>query len=145
MDLSRFKWPIIIVIVVGLCWLMTSGGVNFMVNNFTKATPGIDEAQDKTDEAGLSRVGGYLLFTWQWGYAADVLDLAVQRYPEGLNYYRNLYRIGRCEERMGNYQGMYDILQDLIYDDAHSIDARVPHTENLRSQADTLKALHSLQ
>ena len=81
-------------------WLLTSGGVNFMVNNFTKDTPGIDAAKDMTNEAGLSHVGGYLLLTWQWQKASDVLDTAVQRYPDGANYYYNLYRIGRCQERM---------------------------------------------
>ena len=58
MDLSGLKWPIIIAAVVGIGWLATSGGINWMVGNFTKATPGIDEQQDKVAEVGLSRVGG---------------------------------------------------------------------------------------
>jgi tetratricopeptide (TPR) repeat protein len=145
MDLSGLKWPIIIAVVVGLGWLLTSGGVNWMVGNFTKATPGIDAQQDMVDEAGLSRVGGYLLFMWRWEKANDVLSLAVERYPEGPNLYYNLYRIARCEERMGNYQAAVDLMRELMDYDAHEIDERVPHTENLNLQANKLIEMYDLQ
>lgn len=145
MDLSGLKWPLIIAVIVALGWLFTSGGVNWMVGNFTKATPGMDAEQDKVDEAGLSRVGGYLLVMWKWEKARDVFDTAVFRYPDGANYYYNLYRLGRCEERMNNNQAMLDILRELIADDAHSIDARVPRTNNLKSQAEKLKEMYGLQ
>ena len=82
---------------------------------------------------------------WRWKRAYDVLSTAIERYPNDPNYYYNLYRIGRCEERLGNYQAMVDILRDLITDDAHEVDARVPHTESLMSKASKLVEIHDLQ
>lgn len=145
MDLSGLKWPLIILVIVALGWLATSGGINWMVGNFTKSTPGIDAEKDKADEAGLSRVGGYLLIMWRWEKARNVLDTAIARYPNGANYYHNLYRIARCEDRLGNYQAKINILRELMDDDAHSIDGRVPHNDILISQADRLIEMYDLR
>jgi len=146
MDLSGLKWPIIIVVIVAIGWLMTSGGVNWMVGNFTKATPGQDAARDKTDEAGLSRVGGYLLVLWRWEKAAKVMETSIDRYgTNGANYWYNLYRLATCYDRLERYQDSYDTLQDLIAANAHQYDERVPNNDNLSLRASKLKEVNELQ
>lgn len=145
MDLSGLKWPLIIAVIVLVGWLFTSGGVNFMIKNFTESTPGADAEQDKIDEAGLSRVGGYLLYLWRWDKAAEVFQTALDRYPQGANAWYNYYRLARCHERKGRYQETFNILNQLISVDAHKIDERVPHIDNLRLQAKKLQELHELK
>ena len=146
MDLSGLKWPIIIVAIVGIGWLLSSGGVNYMVNSFTEATPGQDAEQDKTDEAGLTRVGGYLLYLWRYEKAADVMQMAIDRYGEtGANYWYNMYRLARCTDRMEQYQNSYDILQFLIENNANQYDKRVPGNDTLRLRASKLKEMYELQ
>ncbi len=146
MDLSGLKWPLIILILVGIAWLCSSAGVNFMVKNFTKAIPGQDPQRDKIDEAGLTRVATYLMFLLRWEYAKNVLELAINRYgPSGQNYYYNLYRLAKCYEKLGNYQRAYEILRDLAAIDAHQYDSRVPEYNNLNLRATKLKEVHELK
>jgi tetratricopeptide (TPR) repeat protein len=146
MDLSGLKWPLIIVIVVGVGWLMTSGGITYMVNNFTKVTPGQDVERDKVDEAGLTRVGGYLLLMWRYQKAADVMQTSIDRYgPSGANYWHNLYRVAKCYDRMGQYQQSYDVLQQLITANASQYDDRVPENDNLSLRASKLKEMYELK
>lgn len=146
MDLSRLKWPIIIIVVLGVGWLGSSAGVSYMVNKFTAAAPGQDAAQDKVDEAGLSRVGGYLLMTFRYAQAATVYQLAIDRYgTNGVNYWNNQYSLARCLEHMNRFQDSYNILQMLISNSAHNYDPRVPVDDNLRLRAAKLKEVHELR
>jgi hypothetical protein len=80
MDLSGLKWPVIILIIIGIGWLASSGGVNYMIKNFTKSVPGQDIQRDKTDEAGLSRIAGYLITLLRWERAKNVIELTINRY-----------------------------------------------------------------
>jgi len=146
MDLSGLKWPLIIAVIVLIGWLMSSGGVNFMVNKFSAATPGNDIERDKTDEAGLSKVAGYLLFLWRYEKAAAVMELSMDRYGEvGANYWHNYYRLVKCYEKMKDYQRSYNILQELIAVNASQFDDRVPENDNLSLRATKLKEVHELQ
>ena len=146
MDLSGLKWPAIILVVVAVGWLATSGGVNYMVNNYTKATPGQDAARDKADEAGLSRVGGYLFVLLRYEKAAAVMNAAVQRYGTGgANYYYNLYRIAKCLEKTDRMQESYNILRNLTDIDAKQYDDRIPNRDVLAAQATKLKEVNNLQ
>ncbi|MBI3118944.1 MAG: hypothetical protein HYZ00_09680 [Candidatus Hydrogenedentes bacterium] len=146
MDLSGLKWPIIIVVVVAIGWLMTSGGVNYMIKNFTKAQVGADPERDKIDEAGLSRVSNYLILTFQYGKCADVLNLVLDRYGEaGPNYWNNLSRLSACYEEMGEYQKAKDIIDQLVRVNAHELDERVPNIDALSLRANKLTELHELQ
>ncbi|HNZ49263.1 MAG TPA: hypothetical protein PLQ42_11045 [Candidatus Hydrogenedentes bacterium] len=145
MDLTFLKWPIIILVIAGIAFLFTSPGVNFLVNHYTKATVGADFAKDLSDESGLTRIGGYLLFTWQYQKAYDTMNLAVARYgPEGRHYYYNLYRMARCLDRLERYRESYNILMDLISANAHDADNRVADNDNLRLRASKLKEVHGL-
>lgn len=145
MDLSFLKWPIIILVIVGIGFLFTSPGVNWMVNRYTKATVGQDMGKDLTDENGLTRIGGYLLFTWQYQKAYDTMNLSVQRYgADGRNYHYNLYRMARCLDRLERYKESYNILEQLIQVNAHEFDNRVADNDNLRLRADKLKEVHEL-
>lgn len=146
MDLSGLKWPLIIVIVVAIGWLASSGGVNWMVQQATKATPGQDPAQDVKDEARLSKIAGYLLVLWRYERAAEVLNECFARYgTAGANYWHNKYRMVKCQEKMENYQQAYNILQELIAAQAWTYDKRVPDMDNLSLRASKLKEVHELQ
>lgn len=146
MDLSFLKWPLIILVIVGVAFLFTSPGVNFMVNRYTKATVGQDAQRDIKDEAGLSRIGGYLLYMWQYQRAYDTMQLAIDRYgSDGANYWYNLYRMARCLDRMERYRESYDMLQQLINANAHDIDDRVANNDNLRLRAAKLKEVQGLE
>lgn len=146
MDLSGLKWPAIILVIAGVVWLMSSGGVSWMEQNFMKATPGVDAAKDKTDEAGLTRLGGYLLTLWRYEHAARVMEAAIARYDiNGANYWYNHYRLVKCYEKMGDYQRAYNVLKQLAGATAHQYDKRVPENDNLSLRASKLKELHELQ
>jgi len=145
MDLSGLKWPLIIVVVVFFGWLGTSGGVNWMVNNFTQATPGVDLTKDATDEAGLSKVATYLTYLWRYERAAGVLETMMERYPHGAHYWYGMYRLSTCYERMGMYQEAYNLLNQLIDTTANSLDDRIPENDNLSLKAAKLRETHELQ
>ncbi len=144
MDLSGLKWPIIIAVVVAIGWLLSSGGTNYMYNNFTKATPGADAARDKTDEAGLSRLGWFMMRTFRYKQAMECFQMAVDRYPNGANYWYNQYRMAKCAEKNNNYQRSVSILRMLIQNDAHALDSRVPVSDNLKQRSAKLVAVHEL-
>lgn len=145
MDLSGLKWPLIIVVVVFFGWLASSGGVSWMQNNFTKATPGADVERDKLDEAGLSRLATYVLYLWKYEKAKELMELAIERYGEGgANYWFNVYRISTCNERMGNAQQAVDDLQYLIDNNANEKDDRVPNNDNLGLKAAKLREVNEL-
>lgn len=146
MDLSGLKWPLIILVIVVIGWLGSSGGVSYMVNNFTKATPGADAQRDKVDEAGLTRVAGYLMMLLRWERSKDVLETVINRYGNtGANYWYNMYRLAKCYEKLGRYQEAYNILRDLAQLNAHQYDDRVPEFDNLNLRANKLKEVHNLQ
>lgn len=142
MDLSGLKWPLIIVVIVGIGFLASSPGVDYMVRNFTKATPGADVDRDKIDEAGLTRVAGYLLYLWRYERAMQVMQMALERYPDGPNYWYNKYRIARCLDRLKKYRASYDVLQELMNVNASQLDSRIPGNDNLRLRANKLKEVH---
>ena len=146
MDLSGLKWPAIILVVVAVGWLASSGGVNYMVTSFTKAVPGQDAARDATDEAGLTKVGGYLMYLLRYEKALEVMNTAVARYgTQGKNYYYNQYRMAKCLEKLGRMQESYNILRDLTDIDATKYDERVPNADVLRARAAKLKEVNNLQ
>ncbi|NLF57065.1 MAG: hypothetical protein GX580_05460 [Candidatus Hydrogenedens sp.] len=145
MDLGKLKWPLIIAAVVLVFWLASNGGVNYMVSKFTTAVPGQDQERDRLDEAGLSRFGGYLMYTFQFDKAASVLELAVDRYgPLGANYWYNLYRLSKCYDRLKRYRESYDILTMLVDNDASQFDKRVPDSQIMRVTATRLQEVQGL-
>lgn len=146
MDLSGLKWPLIIAIVVGIGWLGSSGGVEWMIKQSTKAVPGADANQDVKDEARLSKVAGYVMMLWRYEKAASVMETCFQRYgTAGANYWHNQYRMVKCQEKMGNYQAAYDILKGLMTAQAWNIDPRVPDFDNLNLRASKLREMYELQ
>ena len=117
MDLSGLKWPLIIAVVVGIGWLATSGGVNWMYGKFTAASPGVDEQQDYKDEAGLTKLAGYTY---------------------------HLERLATCYERTGDYQSSYNVLRELMAANAHEMDSRVGNFDNLNMRAAKLREMYEL-
>jgi len=146
MDLSGLKWPAIILAVSGVIWLASSGGVNYVVGGFTKATPGQDAARDKRDEAGLTSMGTYLMWTLRYEKAAEVLGTATERYStRGANYYYNQLRLAKCWEKLKRMQKAYDILRDLAEVNAKQYDDRLPTQAELTARAAKLKEVNDLQ
>lgn len=145
MDLSGLKWPLIIGVVVLVGWLMTSGGINYMISNFTKAQVGADPERDKIDEAGLSRISSYLITLFRYEKCAAVLNLSIDRYgATAPNYWNNLSRLSTCYEKMRNYRKAVEIIDFLIANEAHDKDPRVPNRDALSLRVAKLKEVHQL-
>ena len=142
MDLSKVKWVVIAAVVIGVGWLLTSGGINWVYNNATKDTPGVDANKDKANEATLSRYGGFLLMTFRYERAKKFYQTAIDRYPEGQNVWWNLYQKARCEEHLDNIKGSADILYTLWLNDADQFDERVPDKATLRLRLDKLVEMY---
>jgi hypothetical protein len=146
MDLSGFKWPLIIAALVGTGWLFTSGGVNWMYGRFTAATPGVDVAQDTRDEAGLTKLAAYTYHIWKWRACIDIIETSVARYGQNApNYWFNMERLSTCYERVGEYQTAVNILDELIRVDAHQFDERVGNFDNLSLRVSKLKEMYEIQ
>ena len=96
MDLSRLKWPLIIIVVVGVGWLLTDGGVRYLRAKFTEGEVGVDPKQDEFNEAGLTNLAGFLIKTFRYAPAEQVLLDAMERYPEGKLL---VQQISSCEMR----------------------------------------------
>ncbi|MBI1319918.1 MAG: hypothetical protein GC168_13400 [Candidatus Hydrogenedens sp.] len=144
MDLSGLKWPLIVVVVVGVGWLFTSGGVNWMQSRVMAHTPGVDANQDKLDEAMLSRLGGYMQLMWRYQKAVELLEASCERYPGGENYWYNVYRLQTCYERMGQADRAIELLDYLIAEGASQYDKRVPENDNLSLRANKLRETFEL-
>lgn len=146
MDLSGLKWPLIIVVIVGIGFIASSPGVNWMIGRFTQAVPGQDTAKDQRDEAGLSKIGGYLLYQWRYEKALNVMQMAIDRYgASGRNYWYNKYRMVKCLEKLDRMQEAYDTLQELIVANANDIDKRVADSDTLTLRAQKLKEVNNLK
>ena len=145
MDLSFFKWPVIIGVIVLVGWLASSGGVNYMYKNYASGVAGTDAKQDERNEAGLSRIGGYSLALFKYSQALGILDFTVQKYPRGKNVWYNMYRMVRCAEKVEDYMKAKVLLEALINADAHTYDKRVPVTDNLKLQREKLVEMYDLE
>lgn len=144
MDLSRLKWPLIIGLVILAWWIISDPGVDFMRNQYLKGTPGENAEADVTNEAGLSRLGGFLLKTLRYQRANQVFMDALTLYPQGKNALYNQYRLAKCKEKLGEIEESILLLRDLEEIDAHSIDNRVAESSNLKLRADKLMEQHEL-
>lgn len=144
MDLSKVKWIVIFVLAMGSIWLITEPGVNYMIGRFSAQEAGSDPSRDTINEAGLTRVGTFLMMTFRYEKADEVFELALERYPEGKNAEYNYFRQARAAEKMKDYRRAVNILEDIIADDGHSIDPRIPESDALRLRADKLIETHEL-
>lgn len=144
MDLSRFKWPLIIIFVFLVGWLLTNPGVNFMHQRLVDRPVGESAEADKATEAGLTRLGWFLIRTFRYQKARQVLDDAIDLYPNGENVLLNHYRLAKVEEKLGNYAEAVRLLRYLEDIDAHSHDPDVPESSNLKLRADKIMEMHDL-
>lgn len=142
MDLTWLKWLVIILVVVGVGWLFTSGGINYMDKKFSG--PAADPEMAKVNEAGLSKLGGFLLGTFRYDRARDVFERAIHTYPQGDNALYNYYRLVKCYEKLGRYRDAADTLGYLSNIDAHTKDDRVPESSNLDLRRAKLIEVHEL-
>lgn len=145
MDLSGLKWPLIIVVVLFLGWLCTSGGINWMVSKSTEAQVGANPEQDIIDEARLTKLAGFVLWQFQYEKAGEIMMIAINRYGmDGPNFFYNQYRLVKCYEKVENYEKASQILTALIGAQAWTIDDRVPEMDNLALRREKLKETHEL-
>ncbi|MDQ1256289.1 MAG: hypothetical protein QG656_885 [Candidatus Hydrogenedentes bacterium] len=145
MDLSGLKWPLIAVIVLGIGWLCSSSGTNYMVKKFTEASVGADPVKDASDEAMLSRIGSFMMKTFRYEKAFEVFSISITRYPEGKNTLYNKYRSVKCVEKMGDPKTAVAYLEELIGVNASSIDSRIPPNDNLTLRKEKLVEIFELQ
>jgi hypothetical protein len=144
MDLSRLKWPLIIIVVVGIGYLLSDGGVRYLRAKFTEGEVGVDPKQDEFNEAGLSKLAGFLMLTFRYASAEEVLLDAMERYPEGKNVLHNEYRLAKCVEKQGRYKECVQRLVELRDMDAHQYDEDVPEHDILQHRIDNLVEVHEL-
>ena len=145
MDLSFLKWPVIGIVVVGGCWLLSSGGVNFMYKQFTAEVPGMSQTKDEANEAGLSKLAGYSMAIFQYERAQHIYNEALNRFPNGKNHWWNIYQLARCEEKLEHYQASVDLLRKLIAGDAVTHDDRVSNNDALRLRIEKLVEMYDLK
>ncbi len=144
MDLSKLKWLVIFAVILGGGWLFTSGGVNYMYNRATSGTPGADAGKDKTNEATLSKYGGFLMATFRYERAKDFYSTALQRYPGGANRYWNRYQLARAHEKLDENEQAVELLVYLWQENAIQYDSRVANPDELKLRIQKLIEVHQL-
>ncbi len=143
MDLSRVKWVALAAVVVVLGWLFTEPGISYLHRKFT-SDPGGDPQKAEAYEAGLSRLGGFLLRTLRYGWAERVFEDALRLYPDGKNSRYVLYRLAKTKEKRGDYRTAVMILERLMLENAHALDDRVPDNDVLNLRRNKLVETHEL-
>ncbi len=144
MDLSWLKWLAIVLVVFGLGWLVTAGGVNYMYKSATSGTVGVDAGKDKINEAKLSKYGGFLMATFRYEGAEKFYDTAIRRFPAGANYYWNRYQLARALEKQDEIQQAVEHLLYLYDNDGNSHDSRVPNQDTLKLRIQKLIEVNQL-
>jgi tetratricopeptide (TPR) repeat protein len=144
MDLSKVKWVVIVAVVALVGWLGTEGGINWMYNRATSGTPGADAEKDKSDEATLTRYGGFLLSTFRYEKASKFYDEAIRRFPAGENRYWNRFRLARCYEKLDRIEEAVALLLFLWQEDADQYDERIPDRDTLKLRIQKLIEVNSL-
>jgi hypothetical protein len=143
MDLSWAKFPIIILVIVGIGWLLSSGGVTYMHNKFA-VEAGEDEKQNELNEAGLTRLAGFLMSTLRYQKGGEILEDAIRLYPNGKNALYNQYRLAKSYEKQTDYERCLGLLNELWLMDAHQYDDRIADNDALRLRMEKLAETHEL-
>ena len=143
MDLSWAKFPIIILVIGGFGWLVSSGGVNYMHKKFA-VEASEDEDQNKVNEAGLTRVAGFLLKTLRYGKGAEVLEDAIRLYPNGENALYNQYRLAKAYEKQQQYEKTLFLLNGLYQMEASQYDDRIAPNDALKLRMEKLAETHEM-
>ena len=144
MDLSRLKWPLIIIVVVGVGWLLTDGGVRYLRAKFTEGEVGVDPKQDEFNEAGLTNLAGFLIKTFRYAPAEQVLLDAMERYPEGKNFLYNKYRLAKCVEKQGRFENASNTWRRSATWTRTSTTIACPKIDVLNLRIDKLAETHEL-
>ncbi len=143
MDLSWAKFPIIILVIFGIGWLVSSGGVNYMHNKFA-VEAGEDEKQNELNEAGLTRLASFLLKTLRYEKGAKILEDSIRLYPSGKNALYNQYRLAKAYEKQTKYPEAILLLVSLVNIDGHSYDDRIAPNDAIKLRVDKLRETHEL-
>jgi len=143
MDLSWAKFPIIILVIFGLGWLVSSGGVTYMHNKFA-VEAGEDEKQNELNEAGLTRLASFLMKTLRYEKGGQVLEDAISLYPNGKNALFNQYRLAKAYEKQQDYVKCLTLLDQLWQMEAHQYDDRIADNDALRLRMEKLAETHEL-
>ncbi|GMV99878.1 MAG: hypothetical protein AMXMBFR84_10170 [Candidatus Hydrogenedentota bacterium] len=144
MDLSRFKWPVIILVVAGVFWLLSEGGINFMHKRFTTPPAQPSAEKDKLNENGLTRLGQFLIVTFRYQKATAVITDALRLFPEGEHALLNEYRLAKCYEKTGKFAEASNILLRLKNINANQYDERIPPPDVIALRLDKLVETHEL-
>ena len=144
--LGRLKWPAIIAVVVGGCWLLSDSGVGYLQARWSFDAWSAREADAEAaaaNEARLTYLGGFLMNTMRFELAEDVMVDAM-RY-EGENYWYNLYRLAKVKEKLDQPEAACEILDALMEENVNSrLDRRVPGNDVLDLRRSRLLEVHEI-
>lgn len=143
MDLSWAKFPIIILVIFGIGWLVSSGGVNYMHKKFS-VEASEDEKQNELNEAGLTRLASFLMKTLRYTKGAEVLEDAITLYPQGKNALFNQYRLAKAYEKQTRYPEAIALLVSLVGMNANQYDDRIAPNDAIKLRVDKLRETHEL-
>jgi len=145
MDISKIVWPLVIVAVLGLGWLVTEGGVNYQFKKYNEGATGTDPEKDALQEKGLSKLAGFLMTTFRYQKAADTYNAAIDRFPNGENVWWNSYQLARCQEKLKNFDEAVRLLVFIRDQDGDSHDERIPGFDNLNLRIQKLVETHEIK
>lgn len=144
MDLSGLKWPLILMLVAVLVFLVSTPGIDFMFNQFS-ADPGDDALRARRYEEALSRLGGFCILSLRLEKGRMILEYALEHYPDGANAYFNKYRLYRIYRKLGRMETAVKILDTLLDENAHAKDHRVPSNDVLELERNKLIELYDME
>lgn len=144
MDLSFLKWPIVILVIGSLGFLISSPGIEYVYGKATAGTVGADPEADTANEATLSRLAGLELATFRYKRASEIYDAALKRFPNGKNSWHNWYQLARCFEKLEQFDKAVDILVMLRDENADKQDERVASPTQLDARIQKLVEVHEL-
>ncbi len=143
MDVSKIVYPLIVAAVIGVGWLVTSAGVDYQFKKYSEAPSG-DVEKDALKEAGLSKLGGFLMRTFRYEKAGECFNTGITNYPDGKNYWYNNYRLAKCLEKMEKWDEATNILIYLRDKNAIEQDDRIPDQATLGLRIEKLIEIHEL-
>jgi tetratricopeptide (TPR) repeat protein len=136
------KWVVLVLVLAGLAVLASDYGVDRLHARFVE---GAEDETPKANESKLTHLGNFLLKTFRYERAEEVLEDALRLYPEGENQYYNQYLLSLVKEELGKAQETVELLEPLIENNVHQeLDERVPEKKVLELRRNRLVRDHEL-
>jgi len=113
MNVAILKWPIIILLIVGVLWLLSSAGTNWLHKRLLEAEP------SESNEDHLTTLASFLAKTMRYEKAYEVSRDTLEKYPypDGKLSLINMYRMGRMAEKLGRPRetvARWSVVRDIL-------------------------------